>query len=597
MVQRSTIDAIRDRVDLVEVISRTVTLKRKGNTWLGLCPFHQEKSPSFNVVPHKGIYHCFGCGEGGDAFKFLMKTRGVSFMEAVRELGQQVGVHIEERELSPEETRVQRERATLYDVCEQAARWFHQVLLTRPEAAPAREYLAKRGITDDTIAKFRLGFAPDSWDAMLNWLHRQGIDAEQAVAAGLARPREGRSGAYALFRGRVMIPIQDGRDRVVAFGGRILAGDGPKYVNSPETEIYHKSKTLFALSHARNAIQRKGRALVVEGYFDVLSLHQAGFQEAIAVCGTALTPEHLEVISKLARRVVALFDGDAAGLRAAEKSLGLFLEKDVEPLWLDLGAHKDPDEYIQAEGPPGFEALLARSQPLVHRIVRAKASAHGNSPGGRQRALEELAPLFAQLPAAARATAIGYAAGELMLREDVLHERVAQHLSRPAEVRHARPRWTGTRELNHLLWLLLHHPAEVAPVFVEMNPPPDSVTDHAPSQLAVALLATGQPLPEVLEQVGDPDLAHILRQAAAREGLYRAEQAAGAARQILSGMAVKRLDAEILELRRALDTCQGSDGRSNYLVLCRTLQDLQKQKRALLDAFAVRDRRPSPVAL
>lgn len=591
MVQRTTIDAIRDRADLVEVVSRVVTLKRKGNTWLGLCPFHQEKTPSFNVVPHKGIFHCFGCGEGGDAFKFLMKTRGVSFMEAVRELGQQVGITIDERELTPEESRVQRERATLFDVCEQSARWFHQMLLTRPEAAPARDYLAKRGISDDTITKFRIGFAPDSWDALLNWLHRQGIDADLALAAGLARRREGGSGAYSLFRGRIMIPIQDGRDRVVAFGGRILSGDGPKYVNSPETEIYHKSKTLFALSHARTAISRKERALVVEGYFDVLALHQAGFQEAVAVCGTALTPEHLDVLARLTRKVVALFDSDEAGLRAAEKSLEMFLEKDIEPAWLDLGTYKDPDELLQAEGAPAFEAVLARALPLVHRIVRKKATHFGISPGGRQRAVEALAPLFARLPAASRGTAIGYAAGELMLREDVLHERVAQFLTRPADVRVARPRWTGTRELNHLLWLLLHHPAEVGPVFVEMNPPPDSVTDHEPAQLAIALLASGVPLPEVIDQVGDDDLSNVLRQAAAREGLYSAEQAAGAARQILSGMAVKRLDGEILELRRAMDTCQGSDGRSNYLVLCRTLQELQKKKRSILDSFSNRERK------
>ena len=214
MISRDIIEAIRERVDIADVVSQSVTLKRKGASLVGLCPFHQEKTPSFNVVPHKGIYHCFGCGEGGDVFKFVEKTRGIPFAEVVRELGQSVGVVVEERQLSEGERRQLRARASLYEVCDLAADWFHANLMTRPEGRPARDYLKGRGMSAQTVEKYRLGFAPESWDGLLNHLHRKGISAELAVKAGLARTRKGAGrGAYDLFRARIIIPIDAFRQR------------------------------------------------------------------------------------------------------------------------------------------------------------------------------------------------------------------------------------------------------------------------------------------------------------------------------------------------------------------------------------------------
>ncbi len=607
MVQRSTIDAIRDRADLVEVVSQVVTLKRKGNTWLGLCPFHQEKTPSFNVVPHKGIYHCFGCGEGGDVFRFVMKTRGLSFMEAVKEVGAICGIQVEERQLSPDEQRRQKAQATLYDVCEQACSFFQSVLLTRPEGAPAREYLERRGMTAETIQRFRLGFAPDSWDALLDHLHRRGIPPEMAVSAGIAKARERGKGAYALFRGRVIVPIQDARGRVVAFGGRILEGDGPKYVNSSESEIYQKSKTLFALPQARNAIQRKGRVLVVEGYFDVLSLHQAGFEEAVAACGTSLTAEHLGVLSRLSTRAIALFDSDAAGVRAAVRSLEMFLAAGVEPLRLDLGDAKDPDELIQARGGPAMEAALEGAEPLFNLVLRDAAQRNGSSPLGRTRALEELVPVLMHFSPEARVATFARVAGSLFLSELVVQEAVvrAERASRDKEREQQSrpppgapmapmpigPRWSGTRELNHLLWLLIHLPEESLPEFAAFDPDPRIVTERRSALEAIVLLSQGVALPEVLERVTDPDLGRVLRQAAAREGLYTSGQGAAATRQILVGMELRRLEEALASVGREIDACApGADG-SYFSDLFRRRQDLQRERKKFLDIQAGRSAR------
>ena len=589
MVARATIDAIRDRTDIVELVSRDVTLKRKGNSWLGLCPFHQEKTPSFNVIQHRGIYHCFGCGEGGDVFRWAMRMRGLSFMESVRELGQAAGIEVEERELTDDERRRQRVVASLYDVCEHAASWFHAVLMTRPEGKAAREYLEARGITTETIERYRLGFAPDSWDALLNQLHREGISAEQAIAAGLARARDRGKGAYALFRGRVIVPVQDARGRVVAFGGRVLEGDGPKYVNSPETEIYKKSNVLYALSHARADIQRKERVLMVEGYFDVLSLHQAGFREAVATCGTALTAEHLTALRRLTGTVIALFDTDAAGIRAAVKSMGMFLEVDIEPKRLDLGDAKDPDEFIQKRGAEDFEVALSRAEPLFNLVLREAETRHGVTPGGRQRTVAELAPLIRQFPAAARGAVLDRLSSRLAVPLGAIQEQLG---AAPAEPRPDMPtrtsRWTGAKDYNHLLWLLIHHPAQASPVFAEVDPDPDSVSDRPAAQRVIALLSQGYDLRTILDELDDPDLASLLRQTAVREAPYDATTAAAAARQILAGMAVRQLDGELARLQREIEACQSGDFGTNYLDLFRKRQDLQRKKRSLLDSLSQR---------
>lgn len=594
VLPREVIEEIRARVDIADVVQQTVTLQRRGSSLVGLCPFHQEKSPSFNVVQSKGIYHCFGCGEGGDVFAFLQKTRGMSFFEAVKELGDSVGVQVEERELTREERQRMRARASLHDVLDLATSWFHGALTARPDGRSALAYLKGRGITDDTIERWRLGWAPDSWDALLSYLHGEGVSADLAIRAGLAKPsRTGRGSAYDLFRGRVIVPIRDKRGRVVAFGGRILPGtsgaerDAPKYVNSPETPIYKKSSVLFGLSSARNAVQRKGRALIVEGYFDVISLHQHGFSEAIATCGTALTREHLKILRPLTRAVVALFDADEAGLRAAERSLPLFVESGIEARRLEIGA-KDPDELVQSDGPEALEAALKRSEPLLALVVRRAVKVHGSTPGGRREVLTQVAPILQKMDGAARRGAIQLVARSLAMMETEVDELLARGPRTPRVGPVAPPaRWTGSIPFNHIAWLLLHFPDQVRPVLSGPDVDPTLLTERATALEAVSMLMAGDSLASVLEQIDDPDLARVLRVAAARPGLYTEDAAASAARQILVRLRVGRLRAERAEVDRLLSECDPGTEWSRFSQL------LERKSRlnATIDALQAEARR------
>ena len=582
MIERATIEAIRERVDLVEIVSAVVTLRRKGGSLMGLCPFHDEKSASFSVVPHKGIYHCFGCGEGGDVFKFLEKTRGLSFIEAVRELSGISGIPIEERELSPEQRRRLRARAELTEICGLAAERFHSLLMTHPDGRHAREYLAARGLDDETIRRFRIGYAQDRWDGVLTHLHTEGIDARQAREAGLAK--EGRSGSYDLFRDRIVVPIMDTRERVIAFGGRTIPGTeaegrAPKYVNSPETPIYKKKRVLFGLPQARVAAQKRKHLLVVEGYFDVLALHQAGFEQSVAVCGTALTADHVRSIRRLVQQVVALFDSDESGLRAAADALGVFVDAGVEARRLDLGDAKDPDEFIQANGAEAFAALLERGEPLFELVLRRAVRANRGGVQGPEATVAELAPLVRRYPPTTRVKVIQRISQVLGMPDEVIATRVGT-APRPAQGPVAVPlRWKGSKELNHLLWLLIHHPEQVTPVLAEV--PPTLISEREPVLRAIGLLMSGAALPAVLDGVGDPDLAALLRAITAKSGLYTAEQAASAARRILSSFRIQRIRDELGTIDMELSACAAGGDMSRYVGLVRRRQELQKEKRLL----------------
>ena len=535
-------------------------------------------------MPHKGIYHCFGCGEGGDVFAFVQKTRGLSFYEAVKELAEQAGVTIEERELSPEELRRMRARAGLHEICQMAAEHWHANLLTRAEGREALAYLKARGVTDESIATFKIGYAPESWDDLLNRLHREGVTVEQAVAAGLARWREPgnrRRGAYDLFRDRIIIPILDRRGRPIAFGGRILTDrDGaPKYVNSPETDIYKKSRTLYGLSNALAAIQRNNRLLVVEGYFDVIALHQAGFPEAVATCGTSLTEQHLQAIRTLTGKVIALFDADEAGMRAAERSLPLFFSANIEPLRLTVEGAKDPDEYIQEYGANAFEDLLVKAEPLFEVVMRRVAGRCGPTPGGRQQAVEELVPSLRRLTGPSRSAHIERLAQ--FLRVDV---RSIFRMAGPGQRgggRGARPlpsRWNPHPRLRTLLWLMLNYPGEVAEELVDF-PHPEWLTDNGEALRAIGMLLQGAGLPEVMEAVADVDVARLLREEATRELNYEPSQARQETLTFLRDIELKHMEEELFLVQQQVDEAFAA-GRVDRELLQRKT-DLQKQIGAL----------------
>lgn len=606
MIPRELIDTIRDRIDLVEVVGQYLSLTRKGSSYVGLCPFHNEKTPSFNVVPAKGIYHCFGCGAGGDAFQFVMQTQGLGFNEAVKELGQRVGVTIEERQLSETERARMKARTDLYEICDLAAQHFEAVLRTRPEGEPARRYLQQRGMEEATWERYRLGYAPPAWSDTVDHLRKQGVAPAMAVQAGLARARRNSDEAYDLFRGRVIIPIQDERGRIVAFGGRHLEDmpgrnnddPAPKYVNSPETPIYQKSRTLYGLSHARPAMQRKRRAIIVEGYFDVLSLHQAGFTEALATCGTALTPEHLQLLRKLTPSVIALFDSDEAGVRAALKSLDLFVSAGIEARRLDLGDAKDPDDFIQDQGAAAFEARLGSTETLFDMALREYRTRYGGTPEGRRQVLHELAPTIRKVDGAARSAMVERIAKVLGIQDNVVREYIGLSLrGGPPRQAPTPVRFRGTRELNHLLWLLIHHHARVAPLVAEIDP--TLVSARMDVARVIARLLAGDDLATILHDAEDPDLARVLRACAVRERtvrdgkaeeLYTTEQAADAARQMLATLQLRHVENEISEVVAILEGCSFEADGSRYREALVKKSNLAARR---LDLRRIMTRKPS----
>ncbi|HEY8369453.1 MAG TPA: DNA primase [Thermodesulfobacteriota bacterium] len=360
-IPEETLREIRERTNIVELIGEHVALRKAGQSWKGLCPFHGEKTPSFTVNEARGVFHCFGCGAGGTAFDFLMRREGMSFPEAARALARRVGVPVPTDDLSPEARRAEAERQAVLAVNAAAAAFF-RARLAGPEGRAAREYLASRGLSAETVETFGLGYAPAGWENLLRHLAGQGHRPETVARAGLAVGRESGGGFYDRFRDRLVIPIADAQGRIVAFGGRAMAaGQEPKYLNSAESPVYRKGDVLYGLPQAREAIRRADQVVVVEGYFDCIALHQAGVKETVATCGTALTPRHAETLSRYARRVVTLFDGDAAGMRAAERSLELFRGTAASPRLARLPAGEDPDTFVRKVGEAGLRRVIAEA--------------------------------------------------------------------------------------------------------------------------------------------------------------------------------------------------------------------------------------------
>jgi DNA primase len=375
LISDDVINQIRDRVDIAEIVGQHVALTRAGQNLKGLCPFHQEKSPSFTVSASRQIFHCFGCGTGGNVYTFLMKLTGAGFPEIVRDLGRKVGVDVPESTggySNQERTQLGR----LERLNAEAGAWYHRMLTEGISGAHARSYLHGRGIHPDTMMQFQLGYAPPEWDGLTKAMLKEGFDSADLVAAGLSIPRDqsgqqksALSGYYDRFRSRVMFPILDLRKRIVAFGGRILGEGTPKYLNSPETPLFKKGQTLFALDAAREAASQQQTLIIVEGYFDAVALHQAGIRHVAATLGTALTAEHIIIIRRFASNVVLLFDPDQAGVRAALRTLDLFVNSGISVKVVSLPVGEDPDTYVRQFGADGFTALHRAAPSLLDFAV------------------------------------------------------------------------------------------------------------------------------------------------------------------------------------------------------------------------------------
>ncbi|MFM8901687.1 MAG: DNA primase [Burkholderiales bacterium] len=414
MIPAGFLQDLLSRVDIVDVVGHHVQLKKGGANWMGLCPFHAEKSPSFSVSPSKQFYHCFGCGASGDAIRFLTEHVGLSFVEAVRELAQGVGLQVPEEQVSEDERQrrdtLRQRKLSLADVLVKAADFYRQQLKSRQAASQrAVDYLKKRGLTGEIAARFGLGYAPAGWRTLASVFPQ--YDDPLLEEAGLVRQREQdevtasapqERGRYDWFRDRIMFPIRAVSGEVIGFGGRVLDDSKPKYINSPETPLFSKGRELYGLFESRASLRSRGYALVVEGYMDVVALAQAGLENAVATLGTACTAEHVQKLFRFTDAVVFSFDGDAAGRRAAGRALEASLPhaSDTRTVrFLFLPSEHDPDSYVRELGAPAFDTLVQNAVPLSKQLIeQAKDGCDLSAHEGRARFLTQAKPLWNALP-------------------------------------------------------------------------------------------------------------------------------------------------------------------------------------------------------
>jgi DNA primase len=396
--RREDIDKVRAATNLIDLVAAVTTVKRQGRSHVAVCPFHQEKTPSLSLDPARGLYHCFGCGKGGDVFTFVQETQALDFNESVEFLARQAGIQLE---ADPGAARRRGEHDELIEAIRQAVGFYQRVLKNAPEAGHARAYLRSRGIDAEIVDEYRIGFAPEgeTWGALVKELRGSGIKDRSMESAGLVR--RGRGGRlYDIFRSRVLFPIYDLRGHPVGFGGRSLEGPGPKYLNSPDSRIYQKSRLLYGLDRAKGVIARTGEAVVVEGYFDVIACHKAGVETAVATCGTALGEDHFDLLRRFTDRVVLAFDSDAAGsgaaLRGDELKTPVNLEFDLRVA--DMPGGMDPADLVQADRSAELAKAISESRPLLQFRIEKEIAKHNLSePEGRARALRRLAPLLGRV--------------------------------------------------------------------------------------------------------------------------------------------------------------------------------------------------------
>jgi DNA primase len=535
------LEEIRSRVDIVELVGQWVKLKRAGENWKGLCPFHTEKTPSFTVNPKKGIFHCFGCKAGGDAFSFLRKQERLDFPEAVRALAERVGVTLpaDRAERAPD-SRLDGLRA----VMARAGQFFVDALWAPGDAGAekARRYLAGRGVEDEVARRFGLGYAPEGWDNLLGFMRRHGIGEELLSQAGLILPRQNATGFYDRFRGRLMFSIRDAQGRVVAFGGRALGPDEVKYINSPETPLYSKGQLLYALDLAKPSIRERNRAIVVEGYLDCLMAHQHGFTETVAALGTAFTAAQLGLLQRNAEEIVAVFDADAAGQKASARleemtsdtmdvqglawtvsRTGGFERSGYFPVKVAiLPPGHDPDSLLRAEGADAFRSRLEAARSILSFVMQQALSEEDLSTArGRATAHARVALILSKVPNAEEATTLAAQAAR-ELRVDATQLWIeAQQLQRARLTQSRFPRpgaesaaapvnagWAAPSLVERDLLLLLLRVDEARAAILPVVEESDIAHPGLRALLAALRHAPGRPAEELMHELpGDPERA------------------------------------------------------------------------------------------
>ncbi len=447
-IPEDKVSEIKNAADIVDIVSEAVLLKKAGKSHVGLCPFHSEKTPSFTVSPDKQIFYCFGCGTGGNVFSFLMKQEGLSFPEAAKRLAKRYGVDIPVRPLSPEQKKKISEKEGLLDINRRAMGFFHQALLNGTAGQMARSYFIQRGISQKTIDDFKLGYARDGWDHLLNFFLNKRISPALLEKTGLIVPRKNKNGHYDRFRNRIIFPIFDANMQVIGFGGRVLDDSLPKYLNSPETPVYNKRRSLYGIHRAKEKCRVAGTVFIVEGYLDLLALHQHGIENSVATLGTALTPDHVRLLTRYAGRMILVYDSDEAGIRSAQRCIGtfwkehvdfrrqdVFSEEKADTHILILPAGDDPDSYIFEHGPESFLDAAAKAPGIITFLMDCAVNKYGLSTEGKIRIISELQqPLAAINDRVAQALYIQQLAERIGIAETAVLERIREVSSQKSTI-------------------------------------------------------------------------------------------------------------------------------------------------------------------
>jgi DNA primase len=571
--------AVRNAGDIVRLVSDYVPLKPGGSRLKGLCPFHQEKTPSFSVDPQMQLFYCFGCQAGGDAFKFVMLYEKIDFPESVEFLANRWGVPLPKAAARPEDDA----KARLLLMNELAAGFFRGQWSDPSRGKLARDYIANRGVSDAVADRFGLGYAPDSWDALLNVLGSRGFKPAELQTAGLAIPRKDGSGQYDRFRHRVIFPIRDVSGRVIAFGGRALGDPEPKYLNSPETPAYVKGENLYGLDVAREAIRREGFAILVEGYLDLIALHQAGFENAVASLGTALTPSQVKLLARYSERVVVSYDGDTAGINAAAKSLDLFLERGFDVRVAEIPAGKDPDDFVKEQGAAAYDAIVRQAPSyldfLVNRELRGRDL---NLPEEKVAAINAILPKLARLESTVlRAAWAGRLADALRIDDDLVMQELRNALrSAKPGIRHRAGPHEPTKDVEAWLVRLVLGSDEARERAREVLEP----SDLAGTQVGT-IIKTILDLDEAGLPVQGPFVIDALEDEADRELLTRIsfrDEAPGGAAEVdgcLVTLRKTRLKKEHRAESRELDALSRDDQNERLLKLMKLGQEMDAPHR------------------
>ena len=596
------VSEIRDRSSILEVVSDYLTLKKAGKNYRGLCPFHSEKTPSFMVNEEKQIFHCFGCGEGGDAFTFLMKAGHFSFPQAVEELAKRYGVKLPARELSLAQKKEMTKREVLFQINQMASEYFHDLLTKRREGEEGRRYLSQRGMNQEVISEHRLGYSTDRWDGLVRHLQEKKVSLELAWELGLISPkkkvgdstlREGRrldsTSWYDVFRGRILFPIFDLHQRVVGFGGRVIREGEPKYLNSPESSIYHKGEILYGLQVAKRWAAERDCVIIVEGYFDLLTLHQYGFKQSVATLGTALTTQHIRTLKRYTKNLITLFDADQAGIQATLRSLPLFLEEEVMGKTITLPKGEDPDGFLRKGNREDFEKRMERAIPLFDFFFERLMNNHDvKSVDGKVRVAKEGLALLGKIPdKIQKGFYVKAFAERLDIQESFLHEVLRSSPKKPSKAEGDLKKSSMERNFpkseEMLIHLMVHHP-EFVPIlskegiFKEFESP---VLQKMAEALEDIFQRKGRiDLPEALTNFGE-DLKGRLYEFAFQESALEGGDRGKILQDCIQKIRERRLKKEKGELLKRIKEAEEQQEEKRLIPLLKERQELAKREKSL----------------